>query len=50
MEKSIGKFINIEYEQLFGFEWKAPKVFVEMDTANGIPKELQFMWEGRSFL
>ena len=50
MENFIGKFIHIEDSHLMGFDRKVPHVLVEMEMENGLPKDLEVVWEGGTFM
>lgn len=46
---SIGSFMHIEYAQLLGFYHSAPRLMVDMDLSNGLPDDLEVLWDGGSF-
>ena len=37
-------------EQLLGFEHVSPRVLVKMDVVDSLPTEIEFLWEGNSFI
>lgn len=48
--KSIGRFILMEQEQLTGAEKRPPRMLVEIDSSEGLPGEIEIVWEGGSFI
>lgn len=43
---SIGRFILMEQEQLTGAEKRPPRMLVEIDSSEGLPGEIEIVWEG----
>lgn len=47
---TIGIFILIEDEQLMGFERNALRTLVDIDLGDGLPEELDVVWEVGTFI
>ena len=43
---AIGSFMFIEDDQLLGFDCSTPRIMVDMDLSEGLPNELEVLWDG----
>ena len=48
--KAIGQFILIEEDFLIANDRRLPCMLVEVDISTVLPADLEFVWEGGSFL
>ena len=48
--KDIGRFILIEEDFLIAIDRCLPRMLVEVDISKVLPVDLEFVWEGGSFL
>ena len=47
---TIRKFILVEEETLMVDENKLSKVLMDMDVSKGLPKDVEIMWDGGTFV
>lgn len=50
LANSVGKFIRLDRNSLYGMDRRIAKLMVEFDMSLGLPTEVEIVWGTRSFI